>query len=95
MKPKCIHCNMRTRQKFKRNLCLRCYRDLAIRNLYPSYQNHAPPKETLADLDAMEAEARKNLPAWWFKDAVVPENPPMGNIRVVRTIRRRNGKIVV
>lgn len=92
-RPKCIHCKIRLALTHKRGLCHKCYFNLAIRNRYPCQQRHAPKGETLADLDAMEAEARKNLPEWWDKELPKGERNE-GAIRVVRVHYRRNGRVI-
>jgi hypothetical protein len=67
----CRHCEYRKAAKGKRGLCAACYEDRAVRRLYLSASKYAPlsareaDEPTLADLDAVEAEQRKCLPAWW------------------------------
>lgn len=73
---KCRHCKRRKATR-ARGLCFACYFAPAIRVLYPpGSANPATAKyvptyrgvragETMADLDRIEAEQRKRLPAWW------------------------------
>lgn len=68
---KCRHCPRRRGLGGARGLCQTCFKDLAIRKLYPAtgryYGNRRD--ETEADLDAIIAEQMQCLPAWWAEES--------------------------
>lgn len=69
----CRHCTRRS-GKCGRGLCWSCWHNESIRNLYPK----ADPvrsdyyEPTMAELDALIAQQRANLPEWWSKEAGRP-----------------------
>ena len=62
----CRHCQTNAAIRTKRGLCTRCYFTPAVRSLYPARVvrpfAHEP---TMDELEALIAEQRKCLPAWW------------------------------
>lgn len=52
-----------------RGLCQACWKDPMIRPLYKPHHEYKDDMEmTEAELDALIAEQRKNLPKWWWKE---------------------------
>lgn len=71
---RCKHCNRAANGR--RGLCNRCWRDFAIRRLYPAGRGGGDTSDhsgdmTEAELDALIAEQLRpeNLPDWWERDA--------------------------
>lgn len=69
MKPLCLHCGTRPASK-ARGLCFGCYKNRAVRDLYPKRRAQADGGPTEAELDAMIAEQMRpeNLPKWFHRD---------------------------
>lgn len=64
----CRHCCKKKANR-SRGLCWHCYYTPGVRELYTSGNKYLHKREaTMEELDAMEAEARKNLPDWWHKE---------------------------
>lgn len=61
----CRHCQREPANR-PRGLGWKCFYSPGVKELYPSGNlNLARRDETMAELDAMEAEQRRNLPSWW------------------------------
>ncbi len=65
----CLHCQRRPAWA-ARGLCDTCYKTPAIKCLYKAaFRGDRDGADmTMAQLDALEAEQRENLPEWWGKD---------------------------
>lgn len=93
---RCLHCPNLSRDGGARGLCARCWKNVAIRALYPPIASDEFVRrvaegtalarhETEADLDAMIAEMRSTMPP-----AAKPKlRPKQGAIRVVKRGNRR------
>ena len=62
----CAHCHRRQGNR-GRNLCNICYKDRAIRALYPvrPHPDHEPTQE---EVDRIVAEQLAHLPSWWHRE---------------------------
>ncbi len=62
----CRHCHLRSGNHRPRGLCTICFRDMSIREMYPSNarggQDYEPSEE---ELDATIAKQSLSLPEWW------------------------------
>lgn len=69
----CAHCK-KSHAHRPRGLCWTCYYQPGVKELYPVTSKYAPKStkeyepQTEAELDAMIAEQRKNLPSWWNEE---------------------------
>jgi hypothetical protein len=68
-RPKCLHCRRNKPGHGNRGLCRGCWNDPRVRNRYREIRATGPTGEpTEAEVEAMVAEQRNRLPAWWDKE---------------------------
>lgn len=68
----CQHCH-RYHCNRPRGLCTQCYKNLDVRQLYPTAKNYTVKyglkEPTEEELETLIAEQMRNLPAWWGRES--------------------------